>query len=169
MYLVNNSLHKTQNTQHSFSDPIDFSLDPWPVVDDDGYYQSYQQSGRWINHWQKSKPGGATIAMGFLTSTDENGAAADENIDTNLPVVLPYWMESNNKEVAEANATAEEKKIQNAKAKHRQGGADGGKSKDIVKRGFGGDTGGIRATWIGHATVLAEIDEAVILCDPIFR
>ena len=28
---------------------------------------------------------------------------------------------------------------------------------------------GIRATWIGHATVLAEIDEAVVLCDPIFR
>ena len=28
---------------------------------------------------------------------------------------------------------------------------------------------GLRATWIGHATVLAEIDEAVVLCDPIFR
>ena len=28
---------------------------------------------------------------------------------------------------------------------------------------------GIRATWIGHATVLAEVDEAIILCDPIFR
>ena len=28
---------------------------------------------------------------------------------------------------------------------------------------------GVRATWIGHATVLAEIDEAVVLCDPIFR
>ena len=28
---------------------------------------------------------------------------------------------------------------------------------------------GIRATWIGHATVLAEIDGSVIICDPIFR
>jgi hypothetical protein len=28
---------------------------------------------------------------------------------------------------------------------------------------------GIRATWIGHATVLAEVDGALILCDPIFR
>ena len=28
---------------------------------------------------------------------------------------------------------------------------------------------GVRATWIGHATVLAEVDEAVVLCDPIFR
>ena len=28
---------------------------------------------------------------------------------------------------------------------------------------------GIRATWIGHATVLAEVDEAIVICDPIFR
>ena len=28
---------------------------------------------------------------------------------------------------------------------------------------------GVRATWIGHATVLAEVDEAIVLCDPIFR
>lgn len=28
---------------------------------------------------------------------------------------------------------------------------------------------GIRTTWIGHATVLAEVDGAVVLCDPIFR
>ena len=27
---------------------------------------------------------------------------------------------------------------------------------------------GVRATWIGHATVLAEVDGVVILCDPIF-
>ena len=26
----------------------------------------------------------------------------------------------------------------------------------------------MRATWIGHATVLAEVDGDVILCDPIF-
>lgn len=28
---------------------------------------------------------------------------------------------------------------------------------------------GIRNTWIGHATVLAEVDEAVVLCSLIFR
>ena len=28
---------------------------------------------------------------------------------------------------------------------------------------------GIRATWIGHSTVLAEIDGLVVLTDPIFR
>ena len=27
---------------------------------------------------------------------------------------------------------------------------------------------GVRVTWLGHATVLAEVDRAVILCDPIF-
>lgn len=27
---------------------------------------------------------------------------------------------------------------------------------------------GIRATWIGHATVLAEVDSTVLITDPIF-
>lgn len=27
---------------------------------------------------------------------------------------------------------------------------------------------GVRATWLGHATVLAEVDGTVVLCDPIF-
>ena len=33
----------------------------------------------------------------------------------------------------------------------------------------GKEGGGIRATWIGHSTVLAEIDGLVVLTDPIFR
>ena len=28
---------------------------------------------------------------------------------------------------------------------------------------------GVRATWIGHASVLAEVDQSIVLCDPIFR
>ena len=35
------------------------------------------------------------------------------------------------------------------------------------KAKFGSD--GIRATWLGHASVLAEIDESVVITDPIFR
>ena len=29
-------------------------------------------------------------------------------------------------------------------------------------------TGGVRATWLGHATVLAEVDSAVVIADPQF-
>ena len=29
-------------------------------------------------------------------------------------------------------------------------------------------TGGVRATWLGHATVLAEVGSAVVLADPQF-
>ena len=43
----------------------------------------------------------------------------------------------------------------------------GNTSVDETKNEFGRP--GVRATWIGHATVLAEVDEAVVLCDPIFR
>ena len=39
----------------------------------------------------------------------------------------------------------------------------------IVKPEEFGKKEGIRATWIGHATVLAEVDGSVILTDPIFR
>jgi hypothetical protein len=44
-------------------DLIDFkSGDPWPHVDDDGYYQSFQENGRWVNWWAKNKP--SVLAIG---------------------------------------------------------------------------------------------------------
>ena len=119
-----------------FSDPIDYSLDPWPIVDDEGYYQSYKDGGKWVNYWHKNGPGGPTVMTGFLTSKDQSNVNKDNKIDTHLPVHVPYWI----KNTASENDTASQ---------------------------FG--QSGVRATWIGHATVLAEVDEAVVLCDPIFR
>ena len=115
-------------------DPIDFSIDPWPRVDDEGYYQSYKEGNKWVNYWYKNKPGGVGVMSGFLTSKDKSNINHDNKIDTHLPVKTPYWAELN--------------KVEN-------------------KTEFGKP--GIRATWIGHATVLAEVDEAIVICDPIFR
>jgi len=116
-------------------DPIDFSLDPWPIVDNDGYYQSYKDGDKWVNYWHKDRPGGPTVMSGFLTAKDESNVNGDNKIETHLPVHAPYWT----KKRALENTTTPQ---------------------------FG--LPGVRATWIGHATVLAEVDEAIVLCDPIF-
>ena len=129
-------LVRKQNFTIFFSDPIDFSIDPWPKVDDEGYYQSYKEGNKWVNYWYKNRPSGPTVMSGFLTSKDESNVNHDNKIDTHLPVVSPYWT----KQSVLENETEPQ---------------------------FG--TPGIRATWIGHATVLAEVDEAIVICDPIFR
>lgn len=40
--------------------------------------------------------------------------------------------------------------------------ADGGRDAKVV------GSSGIRATWLGHASVLAEVDSTVVITDPIF-
>ena len=115
-------------------DPIDFSIDPWPKVDNEGYYQSYKEGNKWVNYWYKNRPNGPTVMTVFMTSKDNSNVNHDNKIDSHIPVESPYWRKS---------STVENK-------------SEFGKP-------------GIRATWIGHATVLAEVDEAVVICDPIFR
>ena len=109
----------------------------WPVCDEQGYYQSYQNRGRWQNPWRKYIPSSINILYKLYKSENKNGAFEDTSIDNNLPIISPYWLE---KEPPENNC-------------------------DKVNQLFGS---GIRATWIGHATVLAEIDGFNVLCDPIF-
>ena len=108
----------------------------WPVVDQEGYYQCYQRSGRWQNDWRKNKPSTASMLYKMKTTKNNNGAEEDSEIDKHLPIVSPYWLNQNTKDISTP--------------------------KSLTKKS------GIRATWIGHATVLAEIDGFCILCDPIF-
>ena len=112
----------------------------WPVCDEEGYYQSFQDRGRWQNYWRKNNPSSIYILYKLYMSENKNGAFEDANIDQNLPITAPYWLEKEDTEHA------------------------GDTSK--ISRLYGS---GIRATWIGHATVLAEIDGFNVLCDPIFN
>ena len=111
----------------------------WPVCDENGYYQSYQKRGKWQNHWRENKPTNIKVLYGLTTSTNMNGAFEDLNINQNLPIMSPYWL---TKECVDGRENI--KKIENV------------------------GSSGIRATWIGHATVLAEIDGLNVLCDPVF-
>ncbi len=105
-------------------------MEPWPVSDNEGYYQSYKEDGRWVNWWLRDYPDFATITLSMLL--DDNTPQIPSNqtlIDSLLPVQKPYWLRST---------------------------AVVGKQ-------------GIRATWLGHASVLAEVDGTVVLCDPVLR
>ena len=34
---------------------VDYEGEPWPVTDEEGYYQSYKDNGSaWVNWWHKS-------------------------------------------------------------------------------------------------------------------
>ena len=35
---------------------VDFEGEPWPVTDDEGYYQSYKENGKFVNWWHKDMP-----------------------------------------------------------------------------------------------------------------
>ena len=111
----------------------------WPNCDEEGYYLSYQKGGRWQNYWRKDNPSSIYILYKLYTSEDQNGAFEDVNIDQNLPITSPYWLKKEDTEHAGDNSKV-----------------------------IGLYDSGIRATWIGHATVLAEIDGFNVLCDPIF-
>ena len=110
----------------------------WPVCDEEGYYKSHKSwTGRWQNYWRNNKPNNIKTLNDLFTTKNENGGFDDVDIDTNLRIIPPYWLEK----VQEENA--------------------GDDTKGCVGSG-------IRATWLGHASVLAEIDGLHVLCDPIF-
>ena len=120
---------------------VNFEGEPWPVTDDEGYYQSYKENGKFVNWWHKDMPNFFQILIGFLCYKDESNIPGligtfgsstrfETELEKNIPVEKPHW---------------------------------------IAKPEEFGKKGGIRATWIGHATVLAEVDGSVILTDPIFR
>ena len=119
---------------------VDFEGDPWPVTDENGYYQSYKENGKWANYWHKEMPGFLHIMFGFLCNKDESqipgfmgsfstGESFQRELESNIPMQKPYWIKN---------------------------------PENFLKDG-------IRATWIGHATCLAEVDGSVVLTDPIFR
>ena len=113
----------------------------WPIIDEDGYYQSYKdKNGNFVNFWHKNMPSFVQILDGWdlkgLIGTFGSSDDFEQELEENLPVQKPYWFNDC------CNPDNEEIVV--------------GKT-------------GIRATWIGHSTVLAEIDGFVVLTDPIFR
>ena len=108
----------------------------WPIVDLEGYCQSYKTRGRWQNDWRKSKPSTISMLYQFKTSKNKNGALQDLEIDQHLPIITPYWLNQTTGDTANFEESI---------------------NKNII-----------RATWMGHATVVAEIDGFCILFDPIF-
>jgi len=111
---------------------VDFEAESWPVTDEEGYYQSYKENGKFVNWWHKDMPSFVQILDGWdikgLFGTFGNSSDFERELEQNLPIQNPYW-------------------IQNPEVVGKEG---------------------IRATWIGHSTVLAEIDGLVVLTDPIF-
>ncbi len=107
--------------------------DPYPVTDAEGYFQSYQEGGTWINWWTRDKPGHLGTFAQFLFNSDRSGVPYDDEAELNrtLPVHLPYFSPRAVGDVTPSN-------------------------------------GLVRATWIGHSTVVAEVDSAVLITDPMF-
>ncbi|XP_056133067.1 N-acyl-phosphatidylethanolamine-hydrolyzing phospholipase D [Lampris incognitus] len=96
--------------------------------------------GRWTNPWSTWKfPSYSTLLrFFFLEKNHSNVPTSKEALDSELPVLVPYF-------------------VQNSDLRHQVGSVSGS------------DCGpGLRVTWLGHATVLVELDGLRILTDPIF-
>jgi len=113
---------------------VDYEGEPWPVTDEEGYYQSYKNNGSaWVNWWQRDMPSGLTIMAGFAFNEDQSNIPRASELDKTLPVSKPYWL-NDSEPIDQKDSTQDN----------------------------------LKATWIGHATVLVEIDGATVLTDPIF-
>jgi len=130
---------------HLTPETIDHAKEnPWPSVSEDGYYQSYQTNGRWSNFWSRNAPANPfLIFLAFQRDADESGVTA-------------FWNQSN-RTLADLDRDLPVTRPYWLKAS---------KQSDLVVRNIGEP--GVRATWLGHATVLAEVDGHVVLCDPVF-
>ncbi len=73
-------------------------------------------------------------------------------LDQHLPVKRPYWLRGASSREAWGDGDID---------------IDAGANLSSSGAGVVGAPG-VRATWIGHATVLAEVDGAVVLTDPMF-
>ena len=111
----------------------------WPIIDEDGYYQSY-----------KAENGK------FVNFWHKNMPSFVQILDGwDLKGLIGTFGSSDDfeKELEENLPVQKPYWVTNCP------------EETIVAK----ERGGIRATWIGHSTVLAEIDGLVVLTDPIFR
>eukprot|EP00096_Caligus_rogercresseyi_P007308 TRINITY_DN25139_c0_g1_i2.p1 TRINITY_DN25139_c0_g1~~TRINITY_DN25139_c0_g1_i2.p1 ORF type:complete len:398 (-),score=53.94 TRINITY_DN25139_c0_g1_i2:124-1218(-) len=69
-----------------------FSL-PWPHKNEEGYFLSDKQSGRWINHWSVGKPGFSSLVRFGVLEDDKSAVPSQEVLDSTLPIVKPNWRE----------------------------------------------------------------------------
>ena len=44
---------------------MDFEAESWPVTDEEGYYQSYKENGKFVNWWHKDMPSFVQILDGW--------------------------------------------------------------------------------------------------------
>ena len=44
---------------------VDFEAESWPVTDEEGYYQSYKENGKFVNWWHKDMPSFVQILDGW--------------------------------------------------------------------------------------------------------
>ncbi len=114
----------------------------------------FQEKGRWINWWGRNRPG-MGAAFKFLTRSPDNSniPSSQEDIDRDVPNKQPYWLRLGSGSSSGSGDT-----------KSDQDGSD--KADRLFSVPVG--SAGARATWLGHATVLAEVDSAVVITDPIF-
>lgn len=70
----------------SAADPGD-DAETWPVRDDEGYYMSYKEGGKWVNWWARNRPSFLGFGAGFATAADRSVIpGSKEELDTTLPV-----------------------------------------------------------------------------------